>query len=73
MTTGSMFWVVIIAGSGGVFVLVGLLMEQFSEKKWHKNIDDFRCCKSRKFWGEWFVIFGIVIEIKMAHLDTNGH
>ena len=44
-------------------MLVGLLMERFSEKDWHNNLSDFRRCKSRKIWGEWFVIFGIVIEI----------
>jgi hypothetical protein len=66
MTSGSIFWVVIIAGSGGVFVLVGLLMELFSEKELHKNVDDFRRCKSRKILGERLVIFGIAIEIFVA-------
>lgn len=46
--------------------MVGLLMERFSEKDWHKNLDDFRHCKSRKFWGEWAVIGGIVVEIVAA-------
>lgn len=63
MTTGSIFWFVIFAASGGVFVFIGLLMERFSEKDPYKNLSDFRRCKSRKVCGEWFVIGGIVIEI----------
>jgi hypothetical protein len=51
MTTGGIFWCVIIAGFGGVFVLAGLLMEFFSEKDLHKNVDDLRRCKSRKIWA----------------------
>ena len=47
-------------------MLVGLLMELFSEKEWNKNLEDFRHCKSRKFWGEWLVIIGIVAEIFVA-------
>jgi len=63
MTTGSIFWFVVFAASGGVLVFVGLLMELFSEKDWHNNLSDFRHCKFRKVCGEWFVIGGIVIEI----------
>ena len=63
MTTGSIFWLVVVAASGGVFVFVGLLMERFSEKDWHKNLSDFRRSKSRMVWGEWIVIAGIVVEI----------
>lgn len=66
MTIGSIFWFVFFACVGGIFVLIGLLMEQFSEKKWHKNINDFRGCKRRKFWGEWLVITGILVEIIVA-------
>ena len=54
---------VAFAASGGVFVLVGLLMERFSEKDWHKNLSDFRRCKSINIFGEWIVIFGIMVEI----------
>lgn len=63
MTTGSIFWVVLLAISGGAFVLVGLLMERFSEKTQYENLSDFRRCKSRKVCGEWWVIAGIVVEI----------
>jgi hypothetical protein len=63
MTTGSVFWFVVFAASGGVFVFVGLLLEQFSEKDWYNSLSDSRRCKSRKFWGEWIVIGGIVVEI----------
>ena len=63
MTTGSIFWLVVVAASGGVFVFVGLFMERFSEKDWHKNLSDFRRSKSRMVWGEWIVIAGIVVEI----------
>jgi hypothetical protein len=63
MTTGSIFGVVLLAISGGAFVLVGLLMERFSEKTQYENLSDFRRCKSRKVCGEWWVIAGIVVEI----------
>jgi hypothetical protein len=63
MTTSSVFWVVVFAASGGVIVFVGLLMERFSEKEWHKNLSDFRRCKSTNVWGEWIVMVGILIEI----------
>src|SRR5258707_13796247 len=63
MTTGSIFWVVVSAISGGAFVLAGVLMERFSEKDWHKNLSDFRRCKSRNIYGEWLVIIGIGIEM----------
>jgi hypothetical protein len=70
MTTGSIFWFVIIASSGGVLVLVGLLMERFSERDWHKNLSDFRRCKSVRVWGEWIVIAGIVVEIGVGILSA---
>lgn len=50
-------------------------MELFSEKEWswkkkwfveielYRNIDSFRRCKSRKFWGELLVVIGVGIEI----------
>jgi hypothetical protein len=42
-------------------------MERFSEKDrhsdWFKDLDDLRRFESRKNWGEWFVIAGIVVEI----------
>ena len=41
-------------------------MERFSEKDWHKNLSDFRHCKSRMVWGEWIVIIGIAVEIVVA-------
>jgi len=43
-------------------VFIGLLLEQFSEKKKYKNVRHFRRCKWRKFFGEWFVIVGVFIE-----------
>lgn len=63
MTTGSIFLVVLSAVSGAAFVLAGLLMERFSEKDWHKNLYDFRRCKSINIWGERLVIIGIGIEM----------
>ncbi|HEX3856894.1 MAG TPA: hypothetical protein VHY30_06330 [Verrucomicrobiae bacterium] len=68
MTTGSIFWAVVFAGAGGVFVFVGLLMEL--ETGWHKNLVAFRRYKARKFCGEWLVIIGIVIEIFVAVLSA---
>ncbi len=70
MTTGSIFWVVVLAASGGILVFVGLLLERFSEKDWNKNVSDFRRCKSRKICGEWFVIAGIVVEIGVGILSA---
>ena len=66
MTTGSLFWPIVIAGSGGVFVLIGLLMEMFAEKPWHKNLSDFRRSKCINLCGEWLVIIGICTEIYVA-------
>jgi hypothetical protein len=66
MTTGSIFWFVFFAASGGVLVLIGLLMERLSEKDPYKNLSDFRRCKSRKVWGEWWVMAGIVVEIAVG-------
>jgi hypothetical protein len=66
MTTNSLFWFVVYAGLGGLFVFVGLLMEKFWEKKWHSNISDFRRSKTIREIGEWIVIGGIVAEIIVA-------
>lgn len=62
-TTESSFEFVLSACIGGAVVLIGLLMEVLSEKKQFKNVKSFRRCESIKCWGEWFVIFGIVIEL----------
>jgi hypothetical protein len=64
-------WVITLAAIGGVIVLIGLLLEKFSEKKWHKNINDFRRCESRRCWGEWFVMAGILVEIIVAAFSAN--
>jgi hypothetical protein len=66
MTTGSIFWFVLFACIGGVIVLVGLLMEALSEKRWFNSIAEFRRWESAKYRGEWIVIFGIVAEIVVA-------
>src|SRR5438105_4394079 len=55
-----------LATIGGIIILVGLLLEKFSEKTWHKNINGLRLCESRKSWGEWFVMAGIFVEIIVA-------
>src|ERR1019366_2350716 len=70
MTTGSIFWYVISAVSGAFFVLAGLLMEQFSEQKLPKDINDFRRCKCIKLCGEWFVIGGVLIEFAVGIFST---
>jgi hypothetical protein len=62
MTDGSIFWYVIVVVSGAFIVLLGLLMEQLSEQKLAKNINEFRCLKVIKLVGEWFVIIGVLIE-----------
>lgn len=64
--TGSVFWFVLFATIGGVFVLVGILMEVLSEKNWFKSIKHFRRCETTKKFGEWILIFGIVIEVVVA-------
>ncbi|HSY74288.1 MAG TPA: hypothetical protein VK810_02365 [Dongiaceae bacterium] len=61
-------WIITFAAAGGVFVFVGLLLEKFSEKKWYKNTNHFRCCEFRKSLGEWFVLGGVFVEIAVAVL-----
>ena len=55
-----------IAAFGAFVVLAGLLMEQYSEQKLPKNIDDFRRCKFIKLCGEWLVIGGVLAEFVVA-------
>jgi hypothetical protein len=72
MPIQSVFWYVSIACLGGVFVCVGLIVEAFSEKDWFNNIKSRRRWKFSNFWfGELFVIFGIVIEVVVAYLTAR--
>jgi hypothetical protein len=52
-----------VASIGGIFVLVGLLLEKGKEKERFSSIKDFRLQKAKAEWGSWILIFGIVIEI----------
>jgi hypothetical protein len=65
-TTTSSFWFILSACFGGFIVLVGILMEVLSEKKWFKIINDFRRCESVKHWGEILLIIGVAIEVVVA-------
>lgn len=56
----------VIAGLGGLAVLIGLAMEFSAEKDWFKNMQAFRRCKSIRFWGKLLVMAGILIEICVA-------
>src|SRR5450755_1436199 len=69
MTTGSYFWELVIAGSGGLVLVIGLFMEL--EKDEFKKISQYRCSKTRKRWGQWLVIGGVVIEIGAALLAAS--
>lgn len=70
-TSESSLRFVLLACIGGAFVLVGLLMEVFAEKKSFKNINSLRFWKTIKCWGEWSVIFGIVIELIVGAVFAN--
>ena len=59
----SLFWAVLFAGIGGVFVVMGLVMEQVADKELFKNVAQYRCFKKIKLSGEWAVIFGVLCEV----------
>ena len=69
--TASYFGFVLAACFGGGIVLVGLVMETLSEKKWFKNVKTFRQCESIKRYGEWVVIGGILFEVVVAGVFAN--
>jgi len=52
-----------VASIGGIFVLVGLLLEKGKEKHLFSDVNDFRLQKTKAEWGSWILIVGIVIEI----------
>jgi hypothetical protein len=66
MMTGSLFWTVVIAGSGGLLVLIGLFMETLPEIKEYKSLVWYRRSKCIKHWGEWLVIAGVFIEVVLS-------
>jgi len=70
-TTTSSFWFVLTACIGGFVALIGILMEVLVEKKWFKNINDFRWCESVKHWGEILLIIGVAIEVVVAGLAAE--
>lgn len=53
-------------------MLVGLLMETLSERKWFNNVKTFRRCECIKKSGEWLVIGGIVVEIIVAGIFATN-
>lgn len=72
ITTGSAFWFVLSACIGGVFVLVGILMEVLAEKASFKNTKSQRRWALIKVSGEWILIFGIVVEVVVAGLSAKA-
>lgn len=73
METQSMFVEILLAAIGGVFVVIGLLMEHFGDRNWY----EYKCLpekrsKSLKWFGEWFVIFGVGIEVLVAAVTAYG-
>lgn len=63
MTSGSLFWTIVIAAIGGALVFVGLLLEQMAEKSWYENARDLKFSRRAKFTGEWLVIIGVGVEV----------
>jgi hypothetical protein len=61
--TPSVFWPVFVASIGGIIVLTGVFLEVMSEKHSFKNIRSFRRWETAKCWGEWMVVFGILLEV----------
>jgi hypothetical protein len=65
--TQSYFEEIVLAGFGGLLVVIGLLMEHFGNRDWY----EYKCLpegrsKSLKWVGEWFVILGVGIEVLVA-------
>ncbi len=67
MATQSYFGEIILAGIGGLLVVIGLLMEHFGDRDWYefKHLSE-KLSKSVKWIGEWFVIIGVGIEVVVA-------
>lgn len=61
--SGSILFAIALASLGAALVLAGLLLETFADKKWFKTIKSKRCWEAAKVWGEWLVIFGVLIEL----------
>jgi hypothetical protein len=66
MTTESLFCTVVIAGSGGAFVVIGLLMETLAERDFFKSIKQIHRLKRIRHWGERLVIGGVAVEVVLA-------
>lgn len=72
MPNHSMFGEIVIAAIGGAIVVIGLLMEHFGEKDWYKDTSHFSRSKKIRFYGEWFVIIGVGIEVLVAGYTAVG-
>jgi hypothetical protein len=73
MSTTSYFAEIVVAGIGGLLVVAGLLMEHFGDRDWY----EYKCLpetrsKSLKWIGEWFVIFGVGVEVIVAGLTASA-
>src|ERR1039457_1831633 len=67
----SSWWVVefivsVLAASGGIIVLWGLLWEEYGEKEEYRGVADFRLSKQKAKCGRNILIIGIAWEIILA-------
>jgi hypothetical protein len=62
----SVYWFIFWSAIGAFVVLVGLCMEQFSEKGWYKSAENLLRLKKVRFFGEILVIAGVFIELVVA-------
>jgi hypothetical protein len=67
MEGSSLFWYVFWAGIGGVLVLVGIVVEELSDKPWYKSQESQKRWKRAKALAIWLgVTGGIFIEVIVA-------
>lgn len=72
METQSYFGEIVVAGIGGLVVVIGLLMEHFGDRDWYeyKHLPEVRS-KSVRYIGEWLVIIGVLVEVVVACKTAN--
>jgi hypothetical protein len=56
------FWACI----GGLIVLLGLWIEKMADKKWYRDVHEFRRSKLKSEIGWWILMVGIAVEIGTA-------
>lgn len=73
MIPQSYFGEIILAGVGGLLVVIGLLMEHFGDRDWYeyKRLPETRS-KSLQFIGVWFVIIGVGVEVVVACITAKS-